>query len=347
MKPEEYLDGLIERREHGQESLPVANDEIAARLAAAQALTQLREIDIPPELARRLELCIRTRAQDLARQNGRSIPLSGPLKAPGSGRFQLRRACITALRIAAVLLMACTGILTVSPKSLPGDALYGLKQAEYQFRLTLADNPQDRVSIQIDQLHSALVDLNTVVNDGHDDNTITLALNSVATNTTGSRSAVAALPAGSEREAAQGALDGVLAEEEQTLRHLLGHVDWPVRLAFTQQLGTLGDPVPIVTHVTVLTQSNGTLLITLTGTHIAPQAELVINGQPEGTVSQSTPVQLVAVISTSVWPSNERAFGVRNPDGTAAQMIFNGDDNEPKQQNSDPGRHGTPDSDGE
>jgi hypothetical protein len=243
--------------------------------------------------------------------------------------------------------MACTAILTLSPKSLPGDALYGLKQAEYQFSLTLANNPQDRATIQIGQLHSALVDLNTVVNDGHDDNTITLALNSVATNTTGSRSAVAALPAGSEREAAQGALDGVLAEEEQTLRHLLGHVDWPVRLAFTQQLGTLGDPVPTVTHVTVLTQSNGTLLITLTGTHFAPQAELVINGQAEGTVSQSTPVQLVAVISTSAWPSDERALGVHNPDGTAAQMIFNGGANEPEQQNSNPSRYGTPDSDGE
>jgi hypothetical protein len=131
------------------------------------------------------------------------------------------------------------------------------------------------------------------------------------------------------------------------LRHLLGHVDWPVRLAFTQQLGTLGDPVPTVTHVTVLTQSNGTLLITLTGTHFAPQAELVINGQVEGTVSQSTPVQLVAVISTSVWPSNERALGVHNPDGTAAQMIFNGGASEPDHQNSNPGRYGTPDSDGE
>ena len=44
-------------------------------------------------------------------------------------------------------------------------------------------------------------------------------------------------------------------------------------------MGALGDAVPTVTQVMVHPQSNGTLLITLTGTHFAPQAELIIDGR--------------------------------------------------------------------
>jgi len=90
------------------------------------------------------------------------------------------------------------------------------------------------------------------------------------------------LPAGAEREAAELDLDRVLTQEEQTVRHLLDQEDWPVRLAFTGRLGARGDAVPTVTHVIVRPQSNGTLLITLTGTHFAPDAELIIDGRPGG-----------------------------------------------------------------
>ena len=341
MNPEEYLDRLIERREHEQEQLPVTNDEITASLAAAERLAQLQEIEVPPTFASYLELSIRARAR--AQQDGRTIPLVRPRSPAGSSRFLMRRAWITVLEIAAVLILALVGILTASARSLPGDALYGLKQAEYQFTLTFTSDPHDRASAQIDQLHSTLVDLSTAVNNGRDDDAIRLALKLVAAKTNDSREAVAALPAGSEREAAQRDLDSVLADEEQTLRHLLDRGDWPMQLAFTRQLGALGDPVPTVTHAMVRTQSNGTLLITLTGTHFAPQAELIIDGRPAGMVSQTTSEQLVAVISNSAWSPDARALGVRNPDGTAAQLVLNGDDNNDHgQQSGDHSRHATP-----
>jgi IPT/TIG domain len=126
------------------------------------------------------------------------------------------------------------------------------------------------------------------------------------------------------------------------LRHLLDHVDWPIRLAFTRQLGALGDPVPTVTRVVVSIQTNGTHLITLIGTHFAPHVELIIDGRPVGVVSQSTSDQLVAVISNSAWSAGEHDFGVRNPDGTAAQMSLDGDDHELNQPGSEHSRIGTP-----
>jgi hypothetical protein len=335
MNTEEYLDRLIERREHGQEQLPVTNDEIAASLAAAERLAQLQEIEVPPAFASYLELSIRARAR--AQQDGRTIPLVRPRSPAGSPRFLTRRAWVVVLRIAAVLVLACVGILTASTRSLPGDALYVMKQAEHQFTLTFARAPQDRASLQIDQLRGALVDLSTVVNDGRDDDAIRLALDTVAAKTNDSREAVAALSAGPERATAQRSLDGVLAGEEQTLRHLLDHVDWPMRLAFTQQLGALGDPVPTVTHVMLRVQSNGTLLITLTGTNFAAQAELIIDGQPAGMVIQTTSELLVAVISNSAWSPGSYAVGIRNPDGTAAQKVLNEDDNHYHSRQATPG----------
>jgi hypothetical protein len=120
-------------------------------------------------------------------------------------------------------------------------------------------------------------------------------------------------------------------------------VDWSIRLAFTQQLGSLGEPVPTVTNVVVHTQSNGTLLITLTGTHFASQAQLMINGLQIGKVNKSTPTQLIAVSSKAASSSGAFAIGVRNPDGTAAQLIINVHDrNNSDQEGSNHNRHGTP-----
>jgi hypothetical protein len=347
VNPEEYLDRLIERREHCVDvPISVAEDEIAASLAAAKLLTQLQEIEVPHEFSKRLELSIRNHANNLAEQNCRTILAARPRSLAGSQRFPRRHIWVSVFRIAAVLMVVCVGVLTASARSIPGDALYGLKQAENQFALTFASALQSNATLQIDQLRSAIIDLKTVVNDGRDDDTIRLVLANVVGKTSDSREAVATLPAGFEQEAAQRDLASILAEEEQTLRYLLVDVDWPMQLAFTQQLSALGDPVPAVVHVVIRTQSNGTLMITLTGSHFASQVELMINGRPTGMLGQNIPGQLVAVISNSLLSSGANAIGVRNPDGTAAQLVFNldnrhyhgqPDDNHSRQGTPEPG----------
>ena len=347
MKPEEYLDRLIERRENGMEPLPVANDEVAAGLAAAHALAQLNEIDIPPDFAHKLELSIRARTRDLSRLNSKITTPTRPLRIPRtprathSQRYQPRRAWIAALGIVAALVLACFGILSVSAQSLPGDPLYGLKQATEQFQLNFSNSPQDRLNAQINQLHSALADLNTVINNKRSDDAIRLALNSVADTTNNALAAVATLPAGTSRAAAQQNLNNVLTEEDQTLRHLLNHVSWSVRLAFTRQLGVLGDPIPTVTRVTTLAQSNGTLQITLTGTNFISGTRLVIDGQPGGTITANTQEQLTASISHATGLYGEHEIGVLNPDGTAAQATY-GKDTDNDQPGDNHLRYGTP-----
>jgi hypothetical protein len=358
MNPEEYLDLLIERHKQGELYVPTINDEVAASMAAVDALAQLNEIHIPQGFANSLELSIRTRARSLNAENRWNIPLaqSGGLteenrlnilpvqssSSASSQKLPKRRAWVNLLRIAAVLIIAGVGVLTASARSVPGDALYSLNQAEKQFTLTLAGAPQNRATVQIDQLQSALIDLNTVVKEGRNNDAIMLALDTVAAKTSDSQEAVAALPAESVRGGTQQALAGALAKEEQTLRQLLNNVDWLVRLAFTQQLGALGEPVPTVTNVVLRTQSNGMIQIILTGSYFAPQAQLMIDGQQNGMVRQSTPTQLIAVSSNAAWSRGTYAIGVRNPDGTAAQLIINADDNNSDQEGSNQNRHGTP-----
>src|SRR5260370_42512727 len=91
MNPEEYVDRLIERRERGEKQLPVINDEVAASLAAAEVLTQLREIAVPPEFADYLELYIRARARSFGQQTSNAIPVVCPRSRAGSQRFLARR----------------------------------------------------------------------------------------------------------------------------------------------------------------------------------------------------------------------------------------------------------------
>ncbi len=239
-------------------------------------------------------------------------------------------------------MLSCVGILTAAAQSLPGDSMYSLKQAEYQFTLIFSGDQQNRTSSEIDQLHDVLNDLRMVVDDGRHDDAIQLALAAVIAKTSDSRKAVAALPAGTERQQAQQELSSGLGEEDQALRQLLNQVDWPMQLAFTQQLGVLGDAVPTATHIVALMQANGTVLITLTGTHFAPGAELMINGRPGGVISKITPVQLVAVISKAAWNADTQAFGIRNPDGTAAQIALEKIDHDTDDWGNNNGKYGVP-----
>jgi hypothetical protein len=102
MNPEEYVDRLIERRERGEKQLPVITDEVAASLAAAEVLTQLREIAVPPEFAGYLELSLRARARSFGQQTNTALPVVRPVSRVG-----VRRSWTAVLGMAAVLLAAC------------------------------------------------------------------------------------------------------------------------------------------------------------------------------------------------------------------------------------------------
>ncbi len=349
MTPEEQLDRLIEQGEPNAVPGSAASDEITARFVAAQALVRLQEVEVPPEFAARLEARLRARVRSLAPQDGWEIAVPRPPEHRRLHRRPLGRRWVAALAMVAMLLLACLGTFAAAARSLPGDSLYRLKQAEDQLALAFAGGPQERARVEIGQLHSAIADLRAVVTERRGDDVIAQALEVVVARTRASQDAVEAIPAGADREAAQRDLSNALADEAQTLRHLLPQVDWPVRLAFTQQLGTLGEAVPTITQVTVNSQGKSRLLIIVTGTNFAPHATLVIGGHPRGTILQSSTTQLVVVINASDWHGDTHVVGVLNPDGTAVQVMLSGknpdhdqDDNDDRNKQGTPGATSTP-----
>ena len=335
MHAEEYLDQLLDEHIYKENQFAPSDDEIAVSLAAARMLVQLQELALPAKFAHRLEgeIRIRARSQSVSQhiEAGRLIPFTPSQGAvPQPHRPLKRRAWVATVGAVAVLLTAFASLLTLSAHSLPGDPLSGLKQAENQWTLPFGGDPQSHADAAIGQLRSSILDLNTVVNEGRDDGAIQQALSTVSVWTNNSREAVSALSAGPALQTAQQSLDGALRQEDQTLRLLLNHVDWPMKVAFTRQLGMLGDPVPTVIHVTVRAQSNGTLLVTLTGADFASRTQLVIDGKPMGIVSQRSAGLLVATVSSARWSSGTHTVGVLNADGTAAaaQAVFHLHDRE-------------------
>lgn len=344
MNPEEQVDRLIEMRSSGEVQPPETSDEITGRLAVAETLLELGNRGVPPELAARVEARVRAHIHQLPQPNGKIVPLPGSRTHLSFHPFGRRPGWMALLGAAALLVLICVGTLTAAARSLPGDLLYGVKQAEYQVQLDLAGNPHARAEDAIDQLRCTLADLSTVVNAGGDQEMTMQALTTLSAKTAESRAAVADIPAGADREAAQHDIASALVAEEHTLRSLLNHTQyWQVRLAFTQQLGKLGDSVPTVTQAIVSHQSNGTYLLTVMGTNFAPYTRLAINGLSVGVMSQSTPTQLIVILHASDWPHDAHTvgIGILNPDGTAAQVIVSGDDHSP-QGGDDHGGHGTP-----
>ncbi len=332
MKQEELLEHLLARSQEAEPAGPVEQVEVAACLQAAERLRQVKQVAVPAAFAHRLEQSLRARLRSSpSLQQDDRVFLDKDNISPTSHDYSTnvryapkRRARAVLLGAAAVLILAFTGLLALAAHTLPALLPSGSGQTVSQTTPSFAPNAQARVQAEIALLQSALADLRTAVKDQRGDPGIQSALKTVITRTSECQAAVAEVPAGNERTSAQQDLSQVLAQEVQTLRQLLPSLDWPLRVLFTHQLGVLGEAVPTVTRVQVQALANGTLLIILTGTHFAPLARFMLNGQPAGRVNSVTAEQLVVILNSSEFSPKPRAFGVLNPDGTAAQI--QGDD---------------------
>src|SRR5262249_50256717 len=104
-------------------------------------------------------------------------------------------------------------------------------------------------------------------------------------------------------------------------RQLLPKLTWPVRVAFTRQLGALGETVPVITQVNIKHQSDKAFLVTITGSNFTAQTQVVLYGHPKGTILSQSATQIVAVFTQEEWTSGPHPVGVLNAHGTAAQAL--------------------------
>lgn len=348
MNREDHVDHLIEQHLHKNSWHPTSGEDDAL-LAATEAVELLNDLEVPPALALRVEQRLRARLRSQQNGHARPVQQDGSIR-PVARRSQpifsrrrklVRNIWIAALSAAAVLLLF-VGVNRVAASSLPGDPLYGLKQIQQQMALSNASSPADRANVQIAQLRSAITDLEAEVNSDRSDADATAALQVVTTDTQASQAAVDAVPAGSEHDTVAQALTNALQAERDTLYRLLANARWPLRVEFTQQLGTLGAQVPRVAQVKVISDSHDTLTLQVIGINFVPGTQVVINGMQKGTIIQVTPTLVVVVIPESAWPESTHTVGVMNPDGTAAQVTMSGSDGNHGGEQETPSPSGTP-----
>lgn len=337
MRREKQFEQLLEQRRSGMVQLPALDADDAVRMAAAESFARLNAIEIPSDVAQRIEARVRNRTATLQAERQVVQQHRSPLREV-TRRPVMRRGWIAALAVVVVLLFASVGITTVAANSLPGDTLYGIRQLEQHVALAWTGDQSARASLQLTQLQQAIADLSTVVSKHRSDAAISEALATVAADTQASQKAVHGLPEGQPRVALEQTLANTLFDERTSLHRLLSQVGWSQRVAFTRQLGALGEAVPSITGVTVSWGSNDTLTLLITGKNFAPGARLVIDESSRGVVLQGSTTSLQVSVHTSDMPSHMMStIGVVNPDGTAAQFAYSGNWNQHGQPG--PGNH--------
>lgn len=229
---------------------------------------------------------------------------------------------------AAVLLLAVGGSLfATTAMAQPGSPLYSLHRWSDDARAGLDTSPSDRVRLHLSYASDALSALNAIVTQHQGSAAYRDALSTVRDEDEASALGLAAVPLGAERDSLAAQLAALQQNERQDLRAALTQVGWTDRVLTTTALGNLGQPVPVVASVRIIRsehsgsgghgQSGYDWLAIITGTGFQPGAACIFDGQPEGTVTAASPTQLV--VQWSGLETASGAFGVQNPDGTAAQ----------------------------
>ena len=283
-------------------------------MIAVEALHHLQQVTVPSIFTTRLEQQVRARARmlrqiDERQKHRRFLSQLTP--------FQRRLMLVASVLLALVMMGGI--VVSAAAQSLPGDWLYGIKQWSDQIALTQVSTPAAKAQVAIQQLRSSLGDLHTEVRDHRSDADIGQALIEVVRMTHQAQSTVAAIPAGATHVSAQASLTQVLSEENTTLHQLLIQVGWPNKVAFTTQLGALGEAVPQITSVTVGNANKGMLSLTIQGQHFVEGAQVVLDGKTIGLPQTTTVTELVIAIPVALWDGHDHRVGVLNPDGTAAE----------------------------
>ena len=250
--------------------------------------------------------------------------------------------------VAAALLVAIGATtLTAAAAAGPGTPLYGLHRWEQNVQVSMASDPATRTRLHLRYAQDALAALNAAVTQHQTDATYDDALATFHDEMNAALSNLHAVSTGSGRDALEASVAQLRAQGSSDLRGALASLPWPRRVATTTVLYNLGNNALTVTHADLVYSSGGQHLwtVTVTGSGFQSGAVLLVNGQPEGTVTSVSPSALVAQLPGDDSSPSPGTIGVGNPDDTASvtSSITNheaGDDSSGGQQT--PGAETTP-----
>lgn len=265
--------------------------------------------------------------------------------------FRVHPVLATIATLCLVLLLFSTSALALAAQvTNPTNPLYSLKQWEQHVRYSFASSPTDQAALDLQFAQDRLNALSYLADQAHTDAYLQ-ALANLNQQFTTTASAINALPAGAQQAPLASELNTLESNARQKLRGFLHHLNLTENLATMTELARLGDTVPQLTSATLILPAhpNTTATISLSGSGIQPDAQLLVNGkdlQVTGTVLHR---QFVFVVN---WNGDQHpwSLGILNPDGTSAQTtsitITNANTNSTKNGNETGDKNGNGDNNG-
>jgi hypothetical protein len=352
MQPEDRLDALLALPRAPAPGAPASDagsdPELAPLLDAARQVRALAAARPDPRFAEAL------RARMLARAAELRVAQPARSSMAGHGPHRLLRTVLGAptrqsLVAAAVLLAALgAGTLTVAAAAPPGSPLFGLHRAEQGIRVAAARDSGAQTRLHLQYARQWLAAVHDAAAQQHGGDGYLSALQALREEDGAATGALAAMPAGPDRQALEGQLAHLRADESATLGAALASIGWPARIPTTQALDALGVSVLHVASAK-LAPSDDAWRITITGAGFQPGAVLLVDGQAVAATIQVSATQLTARLPRGHDRALPHTLGVGNPDSTAAAgavtLVSNSggqDEQGTPGSGENPGQHATP-----
>jgi hypothetical protein len=326
MKPlPEELNDVLERqrmaqlRGERQPGLPrISSPEVATLARLARDLQSAPALQADPSFVHQLERRMLAHKAALQRQRQRSVsPWWGWLFSQPARVHPAWRA---ALSLCIIVIMLGTGVLVAAAQvTNPDNPFYVIKQWEQQARVSLSGSPADQAELDLQLARDRLNSLPGLADAAHAGE-YQHALSELDQQLQTAAQAINALSAGPDHTRLAGELASLQQDARHVLRGLLLQLALPERLATTNELGLLGEPVPHLAQVeiTLSARPNEQATVKISGDHFQPGAQLLVDGKP---VVASGVLQDGGYLFTTDWngAQHPHTIGIVNPDGTAAQ----------------------------
>jgi hypothetical protein len=273
------------------------------------------------------EAAARERASGADENVERSFPLAMVVDAkPPRARRRLPRTHASRLLwqslAAAVLLLSAIGaFVAASAGARPGQPLYGMHRLEQGVWADLASQPDERVRLHIQYAREALDAFDAAVAQHAGEPAVRDALATFAQEARAAETSLAALPDTDGRDMLSLQFAALRDRGQQHLHTALPELDWLLREDVTAELDRLGASVLHIAHASIAGASHDgryLWIVTITGSGFAPDALVLVDGRPMGTIASWSPTVLVAQIPGDQLSGGAHTIGVGNPDDTAS-----------------------------
>ncbi|HZR42210.1 MAG TPA: hypothetical protein VFB12_18975 [Ktedonobacteraceae bacterium] len=288
--------------------------EIERLVALAQRLQTAPALQVEAGFARRLERRL------LAQQAVRWSTQATKGKRIWRLQYSVLRTAIVLTTVVLCMLLLGTGVLLAAERTTnSGSPLYQVKRWEQGVQKTLASSPVDKAELDRQSLRDQLHGLANVADADHTE-AYDQAIANLDQQIHSFIQTINGLPGGSDHQRLLNELEDLKTETRQTLRELLPRLTIAERQTTTNELGRLGDSVPELTNASmVLTmQPKEEAIISITGSHLLPQAQLLVNDQPAPSIGI---LQNGVYVFMLAWTGQQAptTLGIMDHDDTVAQ----------------------------